>query len=237
MKKLIDMQAIQKVYPLATGQVYALRNINFTLYSGEFTAISGPSGSGKSTLMNIIGCLDLPTGGTYRLDGLDVCTLDDSKLARIRNHKIGFIFQQFNLLPRLTALENVELPLVYQGVAATIRRNRALSALAQVGLHHRLTHRPSELSGGQQQRVAIARALVAQTPLILADEPTGNLDSASGKEVMQILKDLHQSGRTVLLITHDAGVAAHAERRITIEDGRIVSDVSCDGMSVQEVIH
>lgn len=224
MSALIEMQDIQKVYPLATGQVYALRNIRFTLHPGEFTAIVGPSGSGKSTLMNVIGCLDLPTSGRYLLDGVDVCTLGDSDLAQIRNHKIGFIFQQFNLLPRLSALENVELPLVYQGITGPQRRSRALTALAQVGLTHRLTHRPGELSGGQQQRVAIARALVTQTPLILADEPTGNLDSQSGKEVMRILQDLHQSGRTVLLITHDAGIAAHAKRRITIEDGQIIHD-------------
>lgn len=224
MSALISMTNIQKVYPLPTGQVIALDNINFTLNKGEFTAIIGPSGSGKSTLMNMIGCLDLPSGGSYFLDGVDVCALGENDLAQIRNHKIGFIFQQFNLLPRLSALENVELPLVYQGIGANERRARAVTALSRVGLNHRLTHRPGELSGGQQQRVAIARALVTETPLILADEPTGNLDSKSGREVLHMLQELYQSGRTVLLITHDAGVAAHAKRRIIIEDGRIISD-------------
>jgi putative ABC transport system ATP-binding protein len=221
---MLKMSNISKIYQTGAIEVIALNKINLTVEEGEFVAIVGPSGSGKSTLMNLIGCLDIPTQGEYWLDGQEVSKLSDDELADIRNLKIGFIFQGFNLLHKLSALENVELPLIYRGMNAKERQERALRALAKVGLEHRLHHKPSELSGGQQQRVAIARALAGDPPLILADEPTGNLDSVSGKEVLASLQELNQQGHTIILITHDTQVAERARRIIRIQDGSIVSD-------------
>ncbi len=221
---MIELRGISKVYEMGDTEVKALDNVSLLIEKGEFVAIVGPSGSGKSTVMNIIGCLDTPTSGSYQLDGIEVADHTADELATIRNRKIGFIFQGFNLLPKLTAIENVELPMVYMGLPASERRERAKAALANVGLGERMTHRPTELSGGQQQRVAIARALATQPPVILADEPTGNLDSRSGKEVLGILKELHAKGSTVVLITHDNGVAAQAYRRVYISDGHIAGD-------------
>ncbi|NLM52065.1 MAG: ABC transporter ATP-binding protein [Firmicutes bacterium] len=218
---MIRLEGITKAYQLDGVVVEALRGIDLEVKEGEFVAIVGPSGSGKSTLMNIIGCLDTPTTGKYWLKGQEVSKLSDNKLAEIRNLLIGFVFQSFNLLPRLTALENVERPLIYRGVAKKERRKLAEKALERVGLADRMFHRPNQLSGGQQQRVAVARALVGDPAIILADEPTGNLDSVSGKEVMSLLRELHAQGRTVLLITHDAEIARQAERRVKIFDGRI----------------
>jgi len=221
---MIEIRNMCKIYRIGNVEVRALDNISLNVSKHEFVSIIGPSGSGKSTLMNMIGCLDVPTSGEYFLDGMEVSRLGDEQLANIRNHKIGFIFQGFNLLQKLTALENVELPLIYQGVRAKERYERSLEALKQVGLGDRINHRPTELSGGQQQRVAIARALVGNPPLILADEPTGNLDSKSGKEIMSMLKELHKKGSTIVLITHDNEIAEQAERIVKIQDGRIIED-------------
>lgn len=218
---MIDLKNIYKIYKMGENEVYALNDVSLHIEDKEFVSIIGPSGSGKSTLMNMLGCLDVPTKGTYTLDGYDVGSKTDDELAVIRNEKIGFVFQGFNLLPKLTALENVELPLIYQGVSAKKRRERAIKALESVGLGERINHKPTELSGGQQQRVAIARALVTNPPIILGDEPTGNLDSKSGKEVMDIFKELHRKGNTIILITHDNDVAAQAERIIRIQDGKL----------------
>lgn len=218
---MIDLKNIYKIYKMGENEVYALNDVSLHIDDKEFVSIIGPSGSGKSTLMNMLGCLDVPTKGTYTLDGYDVGSKTDDELAVIRNEKIGFVFQGFNLLPKLTALENVELPLIYQGVSAKKRRERAIKALESVGLGERINHKPTELSGGQQQRVAIARALVTNPPIILGDEPTGNLDSKSGKEVMDIFKELHRKGNTIILITHDNDVAAQAERIIRIQDGKL----------------
>lgn len=218
---MIDLKNIYKIYKMGENEVYALNDVSLHIDDKEFVSIIGPSGSGKSTLMNMLGCLDVPTKGTYTLDGYDVGSKTDDELAVIRNEKIGFVFQGFNLLPKLTALENVELPLIYQGVPAKKRRERAKEALESVGLGERIDHKPTELSGGQQQRVAIARALVTNPPIILGDEPTGNLDSKSGKEVMDIFKELHRKGNTIILITHDNDVAAQAERIIRIQDGKV----------------
>jgi putative ABC transport system ATP-binding protein len=190
----------------------------------EYVAIMGPSGSGKSTLMNLLGCLDTPTGGEYWLNGQEVSRLSDDELARVRNREIGFVFQTFNLLPRATALHNVELPLVYAGLRSRERRERALAALDRVGLRHRVDHRPNELSGGQRQRVAIARALVNRPSILLADEPTGNLDSVTSEEIIQVFADLHRSGQTVIMVTHEPAIAAHAERVVVLRDGRVESD-------------
>ncbi|MFN8496985.1 MAG: ABC transporter ATP-binding protein [Anaerolineae bacterium] len=215
---VIDINGVTKVYHMGDIEVQALRGVDCYVRRGEFVAIIGPSGSGKSTLMNILGCLDKPTGGSYKLDGIEVADLDDDELAEIRNHKIGFVFQSFNLLPRMPAWKQVALPLIYAG--ADHRYDRAVEALKAVGLGDRLDHKPNELSGGQMQRVAIARALVTDPAMLLADEPTGNLDSRSGKEVMAIFKRLNAEGRTLVLVTHDPSVAAQAERVIRIFDGR-----------------
>jgi putative ABC transport system ATP-binding protein len=219
---VIEITDITKVYHLGDVEVRALDGVSFEVPVGQWIAIMGPSGSGKSTLMNIIGCLDQPTSGSYRLDELEVARMNDSELAAVRNRKIGFVFQTFNLLPRTTALANVELPLVYAG--ARDRRQRAVAALERVGLGERLNHRPNELSGGQQQRVAIARALINEPSIILADEPTGNLDSKSGTEIMDIFGQMHAQGLTIVMVTHDPDVATHCERVIHIRDGKITSD-------------
>ena len=221
---LIEMKEITKTYAAGAGRVQALDGVSLSIGAGEYTAIVGRSGSGKSTLMNIMGCLDTPTGGCYRLDGQDVSTLGEKRLAAIRSREIGFIFQGFHLIPGLTAQENVELPLFYRGLPREQRRALAVQALERVGLGERLRHRPQEMSGGQQQRVAIARAVAARPPVILADEPTGNLDSASGAEVTEILDRLWREGCTVVLITHDRELAARTQRVIAIEDGRVVRD-------------
>jgi putative ABC transport system ATP-binding protein len=221
---MINISDMYKIYRMGDNDINALNGINIMIEQHEFVAIVGPSGSGKSTLMNMIGCLDTPTSGEYFIDGLKVNGLNDSQLADIRNKKIGFIFQGFNLLQKLSALENVELPLVYQGAPAKERYERSLRALKAVGLEDRIHHKPSELSGGQQQRVAIARALASDPPLILADEPTGNLDSKSGKEIMALLHELHGKGNTIVLITHDNGIAMQAKRVVRIQDGMITED-------------
>jgi putative ABC transport system ATP-binding protein len=218
---VIELTDVAKTYRSGSLSVEALRDVNVVIEEGEFVAISGASGSGKSTLMHIIGCLDVPTSGTYRLAGEDVSTLDEDRLAEIRNRRIGFVFQQFNLLASLPASRNVELPLAYSRVPRRERRERALAALARVGLADRVDHRPGELSGGQQQRVAIARALVTEPALILADEPTGNLDSVATDEVLGLLNDLHGAGRTVVLITHEHDIADAAGRIVNIRDGRV----------------
>ena len=222
---MIRLSGITKVYRMGADlTVAALGGIDLEIEAQEFVAVMGPSGSGKTTLMNIIGCLDRPTGGAYRLDGTDVARMTDRELAQVRNAKIGFIFQTFNLLPRVTAQRNVELPLVYAGVGRRERRLRAAAALERVGLGERMGHRPTELSGGQRQRVAIARALVNEPSILFADEPTGNLDSANGGAIMQLLVDLHRDGATIVLVTHDTDVAAHTRRLVLLRDGRVTSD-------------
>lgn len=224
MSHLIDVKDVYKIYNPGENEVHALDGVSLTIDRGEFVAIIGQSGSGKSTLMNMLGLLDICTSGNYLLDGIDVSTMSDDELSEIRNKEIGFIFQGFNLIPSLTAQANVELPLVYRGVKKDKRNELSKAALARVGLENRMHHLPNQMSGGQQQRVAIARAVAAKPPVILADEPTGNLDSRSGKEVMRILHELHEEGRTVILITHDNGIAAEAQRVIRIQDGKIVED-------------
>ena len=224
MAALITFQDVCKYYPMGDSTVTAADHISFEIETGEFTAIVGSSGSGKSTCMNIIGCLDVPSEGTYLLNGQDVGRMNKNRLAEIRNELLGFIFQQYNLLPRLNLLENVEVPLMYAGVSRGERRERALAALEQVGLGDKWRHRPMELSGGQQQRVSIARALVGRPSVILADEPTGALDSRTGREVLAMLQDLHCQGHTVVLITHDNSIAVQAQRIIRLEDGRVVYD-------------
>ncbi len=231
MDTLIEVKNLMKIYNPGENEVRALNDVSLRIARGEFVAIIGQSGSGKSTFMNMLGCLDVPTSGSYYLNGSDVAHLSDDELSEIRNREIGFIFQGFNLIPNLTAFENVELPLIYRNVPAAKRHEMSAASLEKGGLKNRMDHKPSEMSGGQQQRVAIARALAAAPPVILADEPTGNLDSASSREIMQILRDLHEEGRTVILITHDNKIAASAKRVIRIMDGRIVSDTD---MSAQQ---
>ena len=221
---MIDLKNIYKIYKLGENEVFALNDVSLHIDRHEFVSIIGPSGSGKSTLMNILGCLDVPSKGTYTLDGKLVAGKTDDELAEIRNNMIGFVFQGFNLLPKLSAVENVELPLIYKNVPASERRKLAKEALEKVGLGERVNHKPTELSGGQQQRVAIARALVTNPPIILGDEPTGNLDSKVGKEVMDIFKDLHAQGNTIILITHDSDVAAQAKRIVRIQDGKLYEE-------------
>jgi len=218
---VIEVEGVTKVYRMGPVEVHALRGVGFTVRRGEFVVVRGPSGSGKSTLLNILGCLDRPTSGSYRLEGQAVGRLGDRTLARTRNCRIGFVFQTFNLLPRLSALGNVMLPLVYGDGQRRARRERARAALEAVGLGDRLNHRPNELSGGERQRVAIARALVTDPAILLADEPTGNLDSVTGQEVMALLSNLHAQGRTTILVTHDAEVARYAQRTLWMQDGRL----------------
>lgn len=221
---LVEVKDLYKIYNPGENEVRALDGINLTVEKGEFLAIVGQSGSGKSTFMNMIGLLDIPTSGTYLLDGIDVSSMTDDELSEIRNKQIGFIFQGFNLISNLSAIENVELPLVYRGMKKEERHKLAIEALERVGLSHRLNHLPKQMSGGQQQRVAIARAVAARPPIILADEPTGNLDSHSGVEVMKILHELHREGRTIILITHDNEIAKEAQRVIRVQDGQIIAD-------------
>ena len=225
MKKLVEIRDVCKIYNPGENEVRALDHVSLIIGEGEFVAIIGQSGSGKSTLMNMLGCLDTPTSGKYFLHGQDVSHMTDDEQSDIRNREIGFIFQGFNLIPSLTALENVELPLIYRGVAKKERSLLAMNALSKVGLGQRMTHKPNEMSGGQQQRVAIARAIAQAPPILLADEPTGNLDSGSSKEIISIIKKLYSEGRTVIIITHDPGIAKQAKRIITISDGQIVSDI------------
>ncbi len=229
--KIIDLKNISKIYQMGETEVHALRNIDLDIHQGEYVALMGPSGSGKSTLMNIIGALDTPTSGTYYLKGSNVSEMEDDELAEIRNKEIGFVFQTFNLLPKLTALENVALPLVYAGIPKKERMQRAEEALKSVGLGDRLDHKPNQLSGGQRQRVAIARALVNNPSLILADEPTGNLDSKSSEEIMRLFDRLHAEGNTIILVTHEPDIAEHSKRLIKLFDGKIVSDETKQSVS------
>ncbi|MFN2621302.1 MAG: ABC transporter ATP-binding protein [Chthoniobacterales bacterium] len=223
---VIDIENITKVYVMGEETVHALRGVSLQIRRNEYLAIMGPSGSGKSTLMNMLGCLDTPSSGRYFFNGKDVSAMDDDELAAIRNHEIGFVFQTFNLLPRSTSLRNVELPLIYAGIDPEVREEKAADALRDVGLGDRLQHKPNELSGGQRQRVAIARALVNDPSIILADEPTGNLDSKTGEEIMQLLENLYQNGNTIILVTHESDIARHARRTVFLRDGLIESDAS-----------
>jgi len=222
---LITTNDLWKTYVMGEEEIHALRGLTINIDKGEYCAIMGPSGSGKSTLMNLIGCLDTPSKGSYQLNGKEVAAMNDDELARIRNEEIGFVFQTFNLLPRATALHNVELPLVYAGISGRDRQERAKAALEKVELTHRASHKPNELSGGQRQRVAIARALVNNPSILLADEPTGNLDSKTGVEIMAVFKRLHEAGNTIILVTHEADIAAYANRTIHIRDGQVEKDV------------
>ena len=225
---IIEMRTIRKVYDTGKVKVEALKGIDLEIHRGEFVAVVGPSGSGKSTLMNLIGCLDTPTDGTYRLAGENVQGLSRDRLADIRNRRVGFVFQNFNLLPHISAYENVELPMLFGGVSQKERRDRATELLTRVGLGERLDHKPTELSGGQMQRVAIARALAMNPDIILADEPTGNLDTSSGGDIMKVFSDLWEQGRTLIIITHDPALARRAGRVVTVQDGRILSDAAPD---------
>lgn len=230
---IIELTDIVKTYKRGVEELHVLKGITLHVKDGDFVAIIGPSGSGKSTLMNTIGLLDIPTSGSYVLDGVNTLGLSDNRMAELRNHKIGFIFQQFNLLPRLTALENVELPMIYSGISRAERKESALEMLDSLGMKSRAGHRPSELSGGQQQRVAIARALVSKPSLLLADEPTGALDSKTGKEVLELMLELNKRGNTIVLITHDSGIAEHASRVVAIRDGELISDHRNDSKQQQ----
>ena len=221
---LIDIREITKVYQMGQEQVHALSGVNLGVERGEYVAIMGPSGSGKSTLMNLVGCLDTPTSGSYVLNGREVARMTDDELAAIRNQEIGFVFQTFNLLPRTNALQQVELPLVYSGLARKERRERAVKALEAVGLGDRMNHQPNEMSGGQRQRVAIARALINDPSILLADEPTGNLDSQTGAEIMALFADLNRRGNTIVLVTHEEDIAAHARRIVRLRDGKVTED-------------
>jgi putative ABC transport system ATP-binding protein len=223
---LIETTDLWKTYEMGSEQVHALSGVSIQIQRGEYVAIMGPSGSGKSTLMNLIGCLDTPTKGSYLLNGKQVSQMNDDELARIRNEEIGFVFQTFNLLPRATALHNVELPLIYAGISGKLRADRATQALQKVELADRMSHRPNELSGGQRQRVAIARALVNNPSILLADEPTGNLDTKTGVEIMNLFARLHEGGNTIILVTHEADIAAHAHRVVYLRDGQVEKDVS-----------
>jgi putative ABC transport system ATP-binding protein len=226
---IIEIQGVRKIYDLGKTRVHALDGLDLNVYPNDYVAIMGPSGSGKSTLMNLLGCLDTPTEGHYLFAGEDVAQMGDNELADIRNRRIGFVFQSFNLLPRATTLRNVELPLVYAGMPSAKRLELAREALAKVGLADRMEHRPNELSGGQRQRVAIARALVNRPSIILADEPTGNLDSRTGEEIMALFEELHASGHTLILVTHEDDIARHARRCVRLRDGRIESDTPLPG--------
>jgi putative ABC transport system ATP-binding protein len=224
MSALIRIAGLTRSYRMGAELIHALRDVSLEIDRNEYMAIMGPSGSGKSTMMNLLGCLDTPSAGEYWLNGQEVSRLSDDELARVRNREIGFVFQTFNLLPRASALHNVELPLVYAGVGSRQRRERAVEALERVGLGHRMDHRPNELSGGQRQRVAIARALVNRPSILLADEPTGNLDSVTSAEIMRVFADLHGAGQTVLMVTHEPDIAAHAERVVVLRDGQVEVD-------------
>jgi len=226
---LVEFSDIYKIYTMGDTEIHALDGVSFSVHKGEFLAIIGQSGSGKSTCMNIIGCLDVPTSGTYLLNGTDVSTLSDNQLAEIRNEMLGFIFQQYNLLPKLNVLDNVKLPLMYRGLKDSEQTARAMEALDRVGLRDKCRHKPSQLSGGQQQRVSIARALAGSPSVILADEPTGALDSKTSREVMDFLAELNQNGNTIILITHDNSIAATAKRVIRVHDGKIIYDGPADG--------
>jgi len=222
---IIRTEALTKTYEMGSEKVHALRGVDLLIQPNEYVALLGPSGSGKSTFMNLIGCLDTPTAGEYWLNGTAVAGLNDDQLARIRNKEIGFVFQTFNLLPRATSLHNVELPLIYAGVPARERKERASSMLTKVGLGDRMDHKPTELSGGQRQRVAVARALINNPALLLADEPTGNLDSKTSEDIMALFNELHDGGQTILLVTHEHDIAAHAQREVTLRDGLVETDV------------
>ena len=223
-KKIIEIEHVSKIYQMGSEKVFAMRDVSLEIFENEYVAIMGPSGSGKSTLMNIVGCLDTPTGGTYHFEGEAVNEMNDNQLADLRNRKIGFVFQTFNLLARSSALRNVELPMVYSNVARNLRLEYAENALTSVGLADRMNHKPNELSGGQRQRVAIARALVNNPAIILADEPTGNLDTKTGEEIMQLFYELWKKGNTIILVTHEADIAKHAKRVISMRDGLIEKD-------------
>ena len=230
---VIDIENITKHYIMGEETVHALRGVSLLIHRNEYLAIMGPSGSGKSTLMNMLGCLDTPSSGRYEFNGKDVSAMDDDELAAIRNHEIGFVFQTFNLLPRSTSLRNVELPLIYAGIDPEMREERAAQTLCDVGLGDRLQHKPNELSGGQRQRVAIARALVNNPSIILADEPTGNLDSKTGEEIMGLLENLYQKGNTIILVTHEADIARHARRIVHLRDGLVESDASAEQPEIE----
>lgn len=234
-KPIIQVTDLKKIYQMGTQEVHALDGVTFNVLENEYIAIMGPSGSGKSTLMNVIGCLDTPTSGTYILNGQDVSKLEDAELAEVRNREIGFVFQTFNLLPRTDALANVELPLIYSGIKASERHRRARQTLEKVGLGDRIDHRPNELSGGQRQRVAVARALVNNPSILLADEPTGNLDTKTGEEILLLFEELYRMGNTILLVTHEDDIAKHARRTVRLRDGVIESDTKVENPVLADV--